>query len=55
MDYVSDVCEQVLFHEKKIREQQEKVGLQRFWIISYENFCESLEKLVSRVSKEIID
>lgn len=55
MDYVNDVCEQVLFHEKKIREQQEKVGLQRFWIISYESFCENPEKLVSRVSKEIID
>lgn len=35
-DYITDICRQVLFHEKIIQEQQQRLGKDRFWIISYE-------------------
>jgi len=53
--YIEDVCNQVLFHETKIREQQRTIGADRFWIISYESFCREPEKLVQRVSERILD
>lgn len=51
---IQDVCNQVLFHENKIHEQQQKIGTDRYWIISYENFCREPEKLVERVSENIL-
>jgi hypothetical protein len=54
LDPISDVCEQVLFHEQAIREQQRIIGDERFWIVSYEEFCENPTDLVKRVSEEIL-
>src|SRR4030095_3760 len=54
-DYIEDVCEQVLFYEQKIKEQQRIIGAERFWIVSYENFCEKPEQLVKRVSEQILN
>jgi hypothetical protein len=53
-DYIKNVCEQVRFHEKISKEQQEKVGSQRFWIVSYEEFCRSPAEFVCRVSEKIL-
>jgi hypothetical protein len=53
-DFIQDVCEQVLFHEKMIMEQQQRIGTQRFWIVSYENFCSHPAQLVMRVAEEIL-
>lgn len=54
IDYVEDVCRQVLFHEQQSREQLQTVGPERFWIISYEKFCKKPEDLVRRVSEQIL-
>jgi Sulfotransferase family len=53
-NYVEDVCRQVLFHEKKIKEHQSIIGHEKFWIISYEEFCEKPAILVQRVSEQIL-
>jgi hypothetical protein len=53
-DYVEDVCEQVLFHEEKMMEQQQVIGPERFWIISYEEFCRAPHELVKKVSEDIL-
>ena len=54
MDYVQDVCEQVLYHERKIKEQQNIIGPERFWIVSYEEFCKAPDKLVKQVAEKIL-
>jgi len=54
LDFVQDVCEQVLFHEEITKKQQRKVGYQRFWVESYEEFCDSPERLVVRVAAKIL-
>jgi len=53
-DYIEDVCEQVFFYEQKIKEQQTIIGPERFWIVSYETFCEKPEQLVKKVSEQIL-
>jgi hypothetical protein len=53
-DYIEDVCEQVLFHEEKIREEQQIIGQERFWIIPYEEFCKRPHELVNKVSEQIL-
>jgi len=53
-DIVEDICLQVLFHHRKIREQQERIGADRFWIVPYEQFCKEPEVLVMRVAREFL-
>jgi hypothetical protein len=53
-DYVEDVCRQVLFHERLLRTQEKRIGPQRFWIVSYEEFCAKPYELVKRVSEHIL-
>jgi hypothetical protein len=53
-DYVIDVCTQVAFHERMMREKQAIIGRARFWIIDYEEFCEKPEMFVQKVSKNIL-
>ena len=53
-DPVADVCEQVLFHEQVNKKQQKIIGDERFWIISYEDFCKYPGDLVKRVAKKIL-
>jgi hypothetical protein len=53
-DFVQDVCEQVLFHEREIKKQEKKVGRERFWVVPYEDFCQKPEALVTRVSEKIL-
>jgi sulfotransferase family protein len=51
---IESVCEQVLFHEQIIKEQQQLIGEDRFWIVRYEEFCQHPEETVKRVSEEIL-
>ena len=53
-DCIEDVCNQVIFHQKRIFEQQKKIVPDKFWIISYEDFCKDPAKLVKRVSEDIL-
>ena len=53
-NFIEDVCRQVLFHEYKIREQQQLIGSDRFWIVPYETMCAAPDALVERVATEIL-
>ncbi|MCC6300286.1 MAG: sulfotransferase [Anaerolineales bacterium] len=53
-DVVEDVCRQVLFHHKKIHEQQKAIGAERFWIVPYEQFCSQPDTLVMRAAEKIL-
>ena len=53
-DAIQDVGAQVRFHEKTIKEQQCRIGPERFWIVSYEDFCRHPAALVQRVTKDIL-
>jgi hypothetical protein len=53
-DVIQDVGAQVRFHERTIKDQQRRVGPKRFWIVSYEDFCQQPAALVQRVAKEIL-
>ena len=54
LDPILDVCKQVLFHEQVIKEQQKIIGEERFWIVSYEEFCANPTDLVKKVSEKIL-
>jgi hypothetical protein len=54
LDPVVDVCEQVLFHEHVNKKQQKLIGDERFWIISYEEFCENPAALIKKVAEKIL-
>lgn len=54
-DYVTDVCDQVLYHKRKIHEQRDLIGPDRFWIIQYEDFCQNPAALLQRVYEEILE
>lgn len=53
-DIIEDVCRQVLFHHRKIHEQQSRLGAERFWIVPYEQFCNQPEALVTRAAEKIL-
>jgi hypothetical protein len=53
-DFLFDVCKQVLFYEQTAKYQQRMVGSDRFWLVSYEEFCEQPDKLVARAFEEIL-
>jgi hypothetical protein len=53
-DVIEDVCRQVLYHEQVAREQQTRIGAQRFWIVRYEAFCRDPTALVGRVAVDVL-
>jgi len=53
-DPVEDVCRQVLFYERLAAEQLERLGPERFWSLSYEEFCDDPAALVERVSQAVL-
>jgi len=53
-DVFDDVCRQVLFHHRKIQQQQALIGPERFWIIPYEQFCSEPSALVAQVFEKIL-
>lgn len=53
-DPIQGVCDQVLFHERLIRDQESRIGTDRFRVVSYEEFCREPARLVRKVSEEIL-
>jgi Sulfotransferase family len=53
-DYVEAVCAQVLFHDRRMREQEHALGPDRFTAVSYEGFCEAPHALVARVGRKVL-
>lgn len=53
-DVVEDVCDQVIFHRQVACDQQKLIGKEKFWIVSYESFCDQPHVLVERVAREVL-
>lgn len=53
--YIADVCAQVLYHERKMEQQRREIPPERYWIVSYEEFCREPHRIVERVAHEILD
>ena len=51
---IEDVCRQVLYHQRVAREQQDRIGPERFWIVEYEAFCQNPSKLVDAVANSVL-
>jgi hypothetical protein len=53
-DPVRAVCDQTEFYEAANERQRRRLGDDRFWIISYEQFCQDPASLVHRVAREAL-
>ena len=54
LDAIEDVCRQALYHERLAREQQNRIGPRRFWIVRYETFCQNPSDLVEAVAVNVL-
>lgn len=54
IDPVQSVCDQVAFFDQVHQQQQQRLGEDRFWIVSYEDFCRRPGDLVQRVARKIL-
>jgi hypothetical protein len=52
-DPVESVIAQVRFFERVAAEQQARLGLERFWRVSYEEFCQRPRELVERAAQRL--
>ena len=50
-DAVEDICRQVLYHEQLAREQQSRLGAERFMIVRYEDICGDPRGFVETVGR----
>jgi hypothetical protein len=53
--YIEEICAQVLFHDRRMQEQERELGPERFWVVRYEDFCREPHRIVERVAKDILD
>ncbi len=53
-DAVQSVCAQAAFYEDVNARQRERLGDERFWLVSYEEFCRNPGALVERVASEVL-
>jgi hypothetical protein len=53
-DVVEDVCRQVLYHQDLARDQQQRLGPERFRLVSYEAFCADPSALVEEVEATVL-
>ncbi len=51
---IEAVCAQLVYHERRMHEQERELGPKRFWILRYEDFCRAPEHVVERVGREIL-
>jgi hypothetical protein len=51
---IEDVCRQILYHQQLAREQLERIGPERFWIVEYETFCRNPSGLVEAVANKVL-
>ncbi len=52
-DPVESVIEQVRFFERVVADQQARLGSERFWQVSYEEFCQRPGDLIQRVAQRL--
>jgi hypothetical protein len=53
-DPIEQVCRQALFHRNMAFRQRERLGEDRFSILSYEQFCADPASLVRRIQEDIL-
>jgi hypothetical protein len=53
-DAVESVCSQAEFYESVNRQQRERLGAERFWLVSYEDFCRDPGALLQRVAGTLL-
>jgi len=53
-DVIEDVCRHVLYHQQLAREQRQRIGAERFWIVKYEAFCQDPSALVEAVALKVL-
>ncbi|MAT69377.1 MAG: hypothetical protein CMJ58_07595 [Planctomycetaceae bacterium] len=49
-DPVESVCQQVLYHRQLALRQQEAIGVDRFWIVPYDEFCSDPNRWIARAA-----
>ena len=52
---MEDICRQVLYHERLAREQQARLGAERFMIVRYEDICRDPRSFVETVGRVFLD
>ena len=52
-DPIRSVCKQSLFYRRLAESQRQRIGEDRFWITSYEDFCHDPEPLIDRVNSAV--
>jgi hypothetical protein len=50
-DAIEDVCRQVLYHEALAREQQARLGAERFMLVQYEDVCREPRVFIENVGR----
>jgi hypothetical protein len=53
-DPIRDVCAQAAYYDEVNAEQRRRVGDDRFWLISYEEFCANPAALVRRMARDVL-
>ena len=53
-DPIEDVCRQVLFHQRRIRLEQDTIGGDRFLILPYEDFCRRPGHWVALIARRFL-
>ncbi|MCP3914030.1 MAG: sulfotransferase [bacterium] len=53
-DAIDSVLDQVRYHADLASAQEECIGAERFWRVSYDDFCAAPGQLVDRVSREVL-
>ncbi len=54
-DGMEDICRQVLYHERLAREQQARIGAERFMIVRYEDICREPRSFVETVGRVFLE
>lgn len=54
LGYVDDVCEQVFAIDRKLQEDQHRLGADRFIDVEYERFCEDPAKSIQEISRRAL-
>lgn len=53
-DPVRDVCQQAISYDDVNGQQRTRLGRDRFWLVSYEEFCRSPISLLRRVAQDVL-
>jgi len=53
-DAISVAIDRVRYNQRLIEQQRDSIGADRFWVVHYEDLCENPQRLIERVSTEIL-